>query len=114
MAACWRKASAVAGGTTSPGGTPLATSSNVDFAVLAGDANRDRTVDFDDLLILSQNYTQTGKTFSQGNFDYSADGLVGFDDLLILAQRYGTSLATAQTLKPALAGKKRGLSDVIR
>lgn len=62
------------------------------YYILAGDLNRDRVVNFDDLLTLSQNFGQTGKTFSQGNIDYSPDGLVGFDDLLILAQRYGTSV----------------------
>jgi hypothetical protein len=63
-----------------------------DVFILAGDANRDRRVDFADLLILAQNYGQSGKTFSQGNFDYSPDGLVDFSDLLILAQNYNVSL----------------------
>lgn len=68
-----------------------------DFFFLQGDVNHDRTVGFDDLLIVAQNYNQTGKTFSQGNIDYSTDGLVGFDDLLLLAQRYGSSLSIAST-----------------
>jgi hypothetical protein len=59
------------------------------------DANRDRRVDFADLLIVAQNYGQTGRTFSQGNFDYSFDGSVGFGDLLILAQNYNASLIRA-------------------
>lgn len=62
------------------------------FHVLAGDANRDKLVNFDDLLIVAQNYGTSGNTFSQGNFDYSVDGIVNFDDLLIVAQQYGTSL----------------------
>jgi Bacterial Ig-like domain len=66
--------------------------STFDYFVLAGDADRNRTVNFNDLLVLAQNYNQTGKTFSQGNFDYSADGLVGFNDLLLLAQRYNQSV----------------------
>lgn len=64
----------------------------LNFHILKGDANRDRAVTFDDLLIVAQNYGQDGKTFSQGNFNYDAQGSVGFDDLLILAQRYGTSV----------------------
>ncbi len=64
----------------------------LNFHVLAGDANRDGTANFDDLLILAQNYGQTGKTFSQGNFNYDGGGNVNFDDLLIVAQKYGTSL----------------------
>ncbi len=57
-----------------------------------GDANRDRRVDFTDLLILARNYNQTGKFFSEGNFDLSVDGLVGFSDLLILARNYNVTL----------------------
>jgi hypothetical protein len=64
------------------------------FHVLPGDANRDRAVNFDDLLILAQNYGNAG-TYSLGDFSY--DGMVDFDDLLILAQQYGTSLATDWT-----------------
>ena len=64
----------------------------MNFHVLAGDANHDRSVDFADLLIVAQNYGQSNRTFSQGNVDYSSDNLVSFYDLLIVAQRYGTSL----------------------
>ena len=84
-----------AGSVTGASGVTLASDLSIDFHVLAGDLNRDRVVDFSDMLILAQNYGQTGKTFSQGNIDYSSEGLVGFDDLLMLAQRYGTSLASA-------------------
>lgn len=75
-----------------------------DFFFLHGDVNHDRTVNFDDLLTLTQNYGLTGKTFSQGNIDYSADGLVAFGDLLLLAQRYGSSLSLTSTRMP---GKRR-------
>jgi hypothetical protein len=67
----------------------------IEWFVLSGDVNRDRVVNFDDLLLLAQNYGTSGRTFSQGNFNYSTDGAVDFDDLLLLAQRYGTSLAVA-------------------
>jgi hypothetical protein len=60
--------------------------------LLPGDANRDRAVNFADLLVLAQNYDQSGRTFSQGNFDYSTDGLVSFSDLLIVAQHFNSSL----------------------
>jgi hypothetical protein len=62
-----------------------------DFFVLAGDADRNRVVNFDDLLILAQNYNATAATFSRGDFNY--DGVVNFDDLLILAQRYNVTLS---------------------
>ncbi len=82
---------------------------SVDFFALAGDANRDRVVNFDDLLILAQNYGTSGRRFSQGNFDYSSDGLVGFDDLLLLAQRYGRALFSTASIAaaPASSGGKR-------
>lgn len=77
--------------------TDLAGNGNAVFSgsthVLAGDLNRDKTVNFDDLLTLAQNYGTSGKTFSQGDSNY--DGAVNFDDLLMLAQRYGQSLFSA-------------------
>jgi hypothetical protein len=68
------------------------------FRYLLGDANNDGAVDFSDLLTLSQNYGHSNRSFSGGNFDYSADGEVGFPDLLILAQRYGGRLPVTATL----------------
>jgi hypothetical protein len=67
------------------------------FFVLAGDANRDRTVSFDDLLILAQNYGRIGMSFSQGNFNYDTSGSVGFEDLLLLAQSYGQTVMRQAT-----------------
>jgi hypothetical protein len=72
-------------------GRPLAIDVTFDFFSLAGDANHDRTVDFNDLVALAQNYNTSGKTFAQGDFNY--DGSVDFNDLVILAQRYNTTLA---------------------
>ena len=60
------------------------------FFVLAGDANRDRSVGFADLVVLAQNYGASGQPFSKGDFNY--DGTVNFADLVLLAQHYGTSL----------------------
>ena len=65
------------------------------FRILTGDANGDGVVGFDDLLVVAQNYGQSGRTFAQGNFNYDAAGQVNFDDLLIIAQKYGTSLLLA-------------------
>ena len=93
-------------GVTDVAGNTLASSDLLDFFVLAGDANRDRVVNFDDLLILVQNYGQTGRTFSRGNFDYSAEGRVDFSDLLLLAQRYETSLVS-QAAKATVSPRTR-------
>jgi hypothetical protein len=75
-------------------------------AALAGDANHDDLVNFDDLLLLAKNYNKVNATWSQG--DFSGDGLVNFDDLLILAKNYNRTLlspppevATAPATAPA-------------
>gem|GEM_PF-3448891 len=62
---------------------------------LEGDTNLDRVVNFTDLLRLSQNYGQSPRMWSQGNFDYDLARSVAFPDLLKLSQRYGNSLVTA-------------------
>jgi hypothetical protein len=54
-----------------------------------GDANRDGTVNFDDLLVLAKNYNGTARAWSQG--DFTGDGVVNFDDLLVLAKNYNRS-----------------------
>lgn len=99
----------VAGGINAAGGPSNPSDLSASFYWLPGDANRDRTVNFDDLLILAQNYGQSGRTYSQGNVDLSADGVVGFDDLLLVAQNYGVNLfsTTAIRQQPAVAPKSR-------
>ena len=70
-----------------------------------GDVNFDGTINFDDLIVLAQNYGQpNGRWWGTGDSNF--DGAVNFDDLIALAQNYGhpTSLAAdwraAQTLIP--------------
>jgi hypothetical protein len=84
------RASFAAGGVADVAGNGLAAGAGLDFFALPGDANRDRRVDFADLVRLAQNYDGVGKTFSQGDFNY--DGAVDFADLVVLAQRYDTGL----------------------
>ena len=50
------------------------------------------TIDFN---ILAVNLAQTGKSFSQGNFDYSGDGKVDTIDFNLLASNFGQTLAAA-------------------
>jgi hypothetical protein len=47
-------------------------------------------VDFNDLVILTQNYNGAGKSWATG--DVTGDGVADFNDLVLLAQRYNTSL----------------------
>jgi hypothetical protein len=101
-------------GVTDNQGRQLAGNAVFDFFVLAGDANRDRTVGFADLVILAQNYGTAAKTFAQGNFNYDAGGNVDFQDLVLLAQRYGTTLtapaAAAAASEVELASARRATS----
>jgi Bacterial Ig-like domain/Leishmanolysin len=110
-----------AGGVTDVAGNTLASPSTVTFRHLTGDGDDNGTVDFNDLLTLAQNYTQSGRTFAEGNYDYSVDGLVNFNDLLVLAQNYGTSLFSTQAITASsapskaapAAGRRRGVELAI-
>jgi len=96
------RATLAAGSLTDLAGNAIALAT-FDFFSFKGDANHDRSVDFNDLVILAQNYNTAGKTFGQGDLNY--DGRVDFNDLVILAQRYNTSLAAPGVVAagPALA-----------
>lgn len=48
----------------------------------------DLTVNIDDLILLTQNYGHTARTFAQSDVNY--DGQINFDDLLAAARLYGT------------------------
>lgn len=61
-----------------------------DTFALAGDANRDRSVNSDDFNILATHFGTSGNVFSDGDFNY--DGLVNSDDFNILASNFGVSL----------------------
>jgi len=54
---------------------------------IPGDADRDGTVNFADLVLVSQNYGKTNATWDMG--DFNGDGTVDFADLVILGQNYG-------------------------
>jgi ELWxxDGT repeat protein len=75
---------------TDASGNPLSADFTFDFFVLPGDINRDRSVDFNDLVILAKNFGTGARNAAQG--DINGDGNVDFNDLVILAQRYDTSL----------------------
>ncbi|HEY7087371.1 MAG TPA: dockerin type I domain-containing protein, partial [Tepidisphaeraceae bacterium] len=69
------------------------------FFVLAGDANRDRVVNSTDLGILSVNWNQSPRDWTQG--DFNDDGVVNVDDLDILSRNWQQSVAELPTLSPA-------------
>ena len=97
-------------------GNVLAANSIINFRVLAGDADDNGKVDFADLVILARNYNTLGRSFAQGNFDYSSDGLVNFSDLVILARGFGQSLVVAPSAPSAsitVGETKRGRRRLI-
>lgn len=71
-------------------------------SALKGDTNLNNAVDFDDLLVLAQNYgSESGAKWTLG--DSTFDGAVNFDDLLALAQNYGSSAILTAEFSPAFA-----------
>jgi hypothetical protein len=64
-----------------------------DFFALTADANRDRTVDTVDFNILAGSFGQSGRSFSQGNFNYDSGGAVDTVDFNLLAANFGKTLA---------------------
>jgi hypothetical protein len=79
-----------AGAVTDAAGNAMAADFTYDFFVLAGDANRDRVVNFADLLAVAKNYNKVGATWADG--DFTGDGVVNFADLLVLAKAYNKAL----------------------
>ncbi len=74
-------------------GNTISNTASLSFVQQAADADGDGDVDFDDLLAFSQNFGLSGRTFSQGNFDYQST--VNFADLLLLSQNFGASIVRA-------------------
>jgi hypothetical protein len=75
-------------------GVPNGTTANGSLLVdlyYRGDLDGNRSIGFEDLVRLAQNYGTTVGPRGYGNGDIDGDGMVTFVDLTILAQRYGTS-----------------------
>ena len=66
-----------------------------------GDADLNKTVEFQDLVSLAQNYNGVGKVYAEGDFNY--DETVGFADLVILAQNYNLSASTEDLIAAGLS-----------
>ncbi|MCC2630435.1 MAG: hypothetical protein K0S38_244, partial [Candidatus Paceibacter sp.] len=69
---------------------------SVQSCVWPGDANRDGTTNFTDMVAMSQHYNGPGN-YSEG--DFTGNGWVDFDDQVILAQNYNTSCPTSIATK---------------
>ena len=57
-----------------------------DFFTLAGDANHDGEVNFDDYVLIDQGFNSGQTGYSHGDFNY--DGVVDFDDYTIIDQAF--------------------------
>jgi T5SS/PEP-CTERM-associated repeat protein len=77
---------------------------------LAGDANLDGQVNFADLLIVAQNFNDTGEDWVGGNFTYNPTGLVNFADLLIVAQNFNQVLTPAESLSDGIGSNIQPLT----
>ncbi|MFT3785478.1 MAG: glycosyl hydrolase [Tepidisphaeraceae bacterium] len=72
-------------------GTWLTNDYTLSLVMLGGDADRNGTVNFADLLVLASNYGGLDKTLAEG--DFTGDGIVNFNDLLVLAGNYNKTLS---------------------
>jgi len=98
------------GGVADAAGNLLGNNHVFAFTFLAGDADANGTVNSDDFNILATNFGLSGKTFSQGNFNYDPAGLVNSDDFNILAAGFGVSVAPRVSL---FAQKRAPLIDTL-
>jgi hypothetical protein len=64
----------------------------VAYRAVAGDANGDRQVSFEDFLIVSDNFANSG-SWTEGDFD--GNGLVQFADFLAVSANFGVNLVPA-------------------
>ncbi len=86
---------------TNDNGDPLATDVIVDFFVLGGDADHNRSADIADLGTLASHWQHTGISFSKGDFNY--DGAGDIADLGALASNWQKNIAEPPDLPGELS-----------
>jgi hypothetical protein len=84
------RATIIATGIAGASGNPMAANYNLDFFVLAADANHDGVVNALDFNALATNFGGPSPSFSGGDFNY--DGQVNTLDFAALAQRFGRTV----------------------
>ena len=94
------RATIPAGAVADAAGNPMA-AFTLDFFVLAGDVNRDRTVNGSDFSLLATNFGKSGQTYADG--DVTGDGNVNGSDFSVLAANFGKSLPAVQASANASA-----------
>ena len=84
---------------------------NFVFTLLAGDANLNAYVTFDDFQLMYVNYGVTmGMLFADG--DFNGDGAVSFDDYQLFSTNYGLNLQSAWMLADLNADNAVDQSDI--
>jgi hypothetical protein len=110
------RATLLAAGVANAAGVPLAADYVLNFFVLAGDINRDRSVNGTDFAILAANFGRTGQPYAAG--DVNGDGFVNGTDFAILAGNFGKTIpappvavaSAAAAAAPGLTSPARGAS----
>jgi hypothetical protein len=107
------RATIPAGSISDPGGMPLAFDHVFQFFFLMGDVDHNRIVNLFDFNILAINFGQSGRDFTQGNFDYDPTGTVNLQDFNQLAINFGRTLpaplqTTAQSGAPLFGTRSGG------
>lgn len=85
----------VSGSTPNVAGVTLGSSQTYPFIFLIADANNDHAVDFNDMVIMAQNYNNTTPDIEEPRVwgDFNCDGFIDFNDLNLLAQLYNVTLS---------------------
>jgi hypothetical protein len=100
-------------------GTPAAPNQVLVKFTLAGDANLDGNVDFNDLFAVGKRLNTTGNDWANGNFNYSPNGNVDFNDLFIIGQNLNKSIESVLsevaplTVEPLSAAVLTANTDVL-
>jgi murein DD-endopeptidase MepM/ murein hydrolase activator NlpD len=80
------------------GNTPMAADHVMNFFVLTGDLNHDRTVSIADFITLASHFSKSDATYSDGDMNY--DGIVSIADFIDLASKFGTTLVNPAAPAP--------------
>ena len=76
------------------------------FGALPGDGNLDGIVNFNDFVIITDNFSISQPSWTQG--DYNSDGVVNFEDFVVLSNHYELAVLTSAAIPEpsmiALAG----------
>ena len=91
----------LAAGVSDAAGVPMGGDHVTEFFVLAGDVNRDRSVNGTDFALLAANFGRTGRTYGEG--DVNGDGAVNGTDFAILAGNFGRTVPVPAPAVPAVA-----------